>query len=835
MRTSLFCAGLVAGAFSLAPAAQAQIDFSLTWERLGDSQGVLGQERGIASIESAEFSHDGTRIVSGAKRGGDVILWTAGGQELWRRYHANRAEVEVVAFTRDDRHAVSGGEDGFIRVWRVSDGAEVQAFTLGGSGIDISFDGMRFSPDGTRLATGDERGQLTLWDTSDPNPASWPTTPIVTVVQGNDQDRPGGGSGDADINSIDWSADGQYLFTAGRDETVKRWRVSQLAPPQGGLVRTYVGFNNQQADSRGFSQSIKSNRLSPDGQLIAAGGQRSPDGRVIVWRVSDGAVVASIPFPGNKKIEAVEWTPDGRYLLAGGNEGRPGDADIFGNPYPNQSGFGPIRAFDRENGFALAGEQVTYRQEYFDFDADGDRLVTSSEDGGVRLWSVSYGTPPSAQAPFGGTPAAIPGRLEAERFDAGGPGVAYEDADTANQGGAPFRAGEAVDVYASPSASGGHGVGWIDDGEYLEFTVDVAQSGLYAVSARVATPQTGRDFRVEAGGASAAVAVPNTGGWTAWQTAQGGNLSLAAGEQVVRLALADGPFNLDWVAFALTDAPATPVTTEARVSSSNGDAEQELGSGAVQLGSVDLDMASAGTPQVAGMRFALDVPPGAVVTAAYVQFTAKEGSSGGASLSVRAQAADNASAFSSASGDLTGRPRTSAAVAWSPGAWTLNAAGAAQRTPDLAALVQAVVDRSGWQAGNHLALLVDGSGKRSAWSYDGKASAAPLLVVTYEAPGGARASSASQRADVQAFEVSGVFPNPSSGRAAVRYTLPEAAAVAVRVYDVLGREVARRDEGPMAAGRHEAALDVAALPAGLYVVRIRAGEASAVARFTVAR
>ena len=819
MRTSLLCAGLLAGALSITPAAQAQIDLSLEWERLGDSEGVLGQERGVASIESAEFSPDGTRIVSGAKRGGDLVLWTSSGQELWRRYHSNRAEIEVVAFTRDGTHLVSGGEDGFLRAWRVSDGAQVWSYSTNpNAGSDVSFDGLGFSNDGDRLAGGDEQGRLVVFDTSNPNPANWPNDPIAVVFQGPDNNA----TSDADINSVDWTQDDRFIVTAGRDGTVKRWEAADLNDADQGLRQTYTGFQS----------SIKSVRLSPDDQLIAAGGQLSPDGLVLVWDYATGGVVERIDFPMTKKIEAVEWTPNGRFLFTGGNEGRSDDAGLDPD-YPDNGGFGPIRAFDRQQGFALVEEQVTFRQEYFHFDADGDRLVSSSEDGGLRLWNVSYASAPSAQAPFGGAPAALPGRLEAERFDEGGPGVAYEDEDAVNRGGSSFRDGEAVDVFASSNAGGGQAIGWIDDGEFLEFTVDVAQSGTYAVSARVATPQSGRDFRVEAGGASAAVAVPNTGGWSAWQVAQGGELALPAGEQVVRFALTDGPFNLDWVEFALTDSPVTLVTTDARVSSSNSDAEETLSSGDVQLGSGDLDMATAGTPQVAGMRFALDVPQGATVTGAYVQFTAKEASSGGASLSIQAQASNDASAFSSASGDLTARPRTSAAVTWSPGAWALNASGQAQRTPDLSGLVQAVVNRSGWQAGNHLALLVDGSGKRSAWSYDGRAPDAPLLVVTYEAPGSARTAGLRVGAAKAADLV--VFPNPAADRATVQYALPEAAAVTVSVYDLLGREVVRRDEGQLDAGEYEAALDVMALPAGLYVVRVRAGDRDEAIRLTIAR
>jgi glycosidase len=81
----------------------------------------------------------------------------------------------------------------------------------------------------------------------------------------------------------------------------------------------------------------------------------------------------------------------------------------------------------------------------------------------------------------------------------------------------------------------------------------------------------------------------------------------------------------------------------------------------------------------------------------------------------------------------------------------------------------------------------------------------------------------------------GAFPNPTASGAVVRYTLAAAADVRLDVYDVLGRRVATLAEGLEAAGTHEASLDASALPAGVYVLRLAAGEQSATARVTVAR
>jgi len=79
------------------------------------------------------------------------------------------------------------------------------------------------------------------------------------------------------------------------------------------------------------------------------------------------------------------------------------------------------------------------------------------------------------------------------------------------------------------------------------------------------------------------------------------------------------------------------------------------------------------------------------------------------------------------------------------------------------------------------------------------------------------------------------YPNPASTSATVRVELADAADVEITVVDVLGRAVARLADGPMEAGRHTATWDVALVPPGVYVIRVRAGEHEALRRITVAR
>jgi photosystem II stability/assembly factor-like uncharacterized protein len=70
------------------------------------------------------------------------------------------------------------------------------------------------------------------------------------------------------------------------------------------------------------------------------------------------------------------------------------------------------------------------------------------------------------------------------------------------------------------------------------------------------------------------------------------------------------------------------------------------------------------------------------------------------------------------------------------------------------------------------------------------------------------------------------YPNPFNPSTTIAFDLPERAYVRLRVYDVLGKEVARLVEGSQEPGVHEVTFDASALPSGVYFYRLSAGEIS---------
>src|SRR5205823_2552587 len=89
--------------------------------------------------------------------------------------------------------------------------------------------------------------------------------------------------------------------------------------------------------------------------------------------------------------------------------------------------------------------------------------------------------------PYSGSPARVPGTIQAENFDNGGEGVAYHDSGPNNLGGAVRQTG--VDIEAA--SGGGYDVAWIAAGEWTNYTVNVPSAGTYTVQLRVASPNGG--------------------------------------------------------------------------------------------------------------------------------------------------------------------------------------------------------------------------------------------------------------------------------------------------------------------------------------------------------
>lgn len=230
------------------------------------------------------------------------------------------------------------------------------------------------------------------------------------------------------------------------------------------------------------------------------------------------------------------------------------------------------------------------------------------------------------------------------------------------------------------------------------------------------------------------------------------------------------------------------ITISVPLEGNDDDAEEYLSDGSVDLTSSDLELCVeqwiwpiSDEDQWIGLRFAnIQIPQGAVISNAYIQFTADENQTDPAAMTIYGQDVNDANTFIDLDYNISARPHTSASVQWSPPGWSTDDATINEQTPSLTSIVQEIVNRSAWQSGNSMAFLIEGSGTRSAYSRDTDASKAAVLIITfnYNTP------SPNSINEESSFTFK-IFPNPSNDYIQVKWGNNKPAIVTI--FDINGK------------------------------------------------
>ncbi|MGB0176597.1 MAG: 5'-nucleotidase C-terminal domain-containing protein, partial [Owenweeksia sp.] len=178
-----------------------------------------------------------------------------------------------------------------------------------------------------------------------------------------------------------------------------------------------------------------------------------------------------------------------------------------------------------------------------------------------------------------------------------------------------------------------------------------------------------------------------------------------------------------------------PANFSTRVGNSNDDAEESKSNGAMDLTSSDLELVVDGSDdQYVGMRFDnINVPAGAYISSAYIQFQVDElKAANPCNLKIFVEDNTSPAPYSSMANNISSRAYLNDSVMWSPPTWSnVGDQGPDQRTADISWLVQKMVNKSAWSTGSDLAFMIEGTGIRTAESYDGDMVNAPQLVVNF--------------------------------------------------------------------------------------------------------
>jgi beta-xylosidase len=184
---------------------------------------------------------------------------------------------------------------------------------------------------------------------------------------------------------------------------------------------------------------------------------------------------------------------------------------------------------------------------YADF--DWFKVGTDYKDE-IYLDAAQDTTPPT---PYGDVAAKIPGKIEAENYDVGKPNRAYYDKDGDNQGKA-YRE-EAVDIVQLDSAdkSKGYAIGYTGEGEWLRYTVNVAETGVYEVKVNMATPSENAGVKLYIDGKAVTdeiIATQNgENDWSTYSEVSAKTKEIEKGEHALKVEIVGNNVNVDWLEF----------------------------------------------------------------------------------------------------------------------------------------------------------------------------------------------------------------------------------------------------------------------------------------------
>ncbi|MEJ1932126.1 NB-ARC domain-containing protein [Nostoc sp. NIES-2111] len=241
--------------------------------------------------------------------------------------------VYSLALSPDGKLLATGDQDGQIHLWQIADGKNLLTFKAHENWVWT----VAFSPDGQTLASGGHDGLVKLWDTQTGNCLK--TLDKHTGI----------------VWSVNFSPDGQTLASGSQDTSIRLWDVRL-----GECLKVLHG-------QTGWVCSV---RFNPNGSILASG---SNDCDIRLWDISKGISIKTLQGHIGW-VWSVCFSPDGKTLASGSSDHSVRLWDVSKGSY--------IKTFH--------GHKNEVRSVCFS--SDGKTIATGSFDSSVRLWNVQQGT-----------------------------------------------------------------------------------------------------------------------------------------------------------------------------------------------------------------------------------------------------------------------------------------------------------------------------------------------------------------------------------------------------------------------------------------------------------
>ncbi len=197
--------------------------------------------------------------------------------------------------------------------------------------------------------------------------------------------------------------------------------------------------------------------------------------------------------------------------------------------------------------------------------SEPNRLQFTSDIGHFKVLNYGDGSPITVRAfaesnpdifvteliyPIPANAPSLPGTVEAEDFNEGANGKTYFDRTSGNTG-RKYRTNSDVDIF--DCSEGGYSVGWMDKGEWLNYTVFVSEKGTFNANVRYSTTRNQGAIRIEFDGVNKTntLTLTNTGSPNTYKTVTSKEFTLDRGIHTVRIYVEDFGININKVDFLL--------------------------------------------------------------------------------------------------------------------------------------------------------------------------------------------------------------------------------------------------------------------------------------------
>jgi WD40 repeat protein len=287
------------------------------------------------SLTSAHFDDTGARVVT-TSLDGTARVWDAASAEQLAIFLGHQDFVNDARFDSSGRRVVTASEDGTARLWDSQTGDLLAVLSGHGGPVTSAI----FNPNGSQVATANDHSTIGIWDAVD---GSELFVLPESILEGQYTNLA--------VRAIVFSPDGSRLVAAGDDGHVNVWDT-----------QTGANMLNINAHGRGITWAD----LSPDGNRIVSASFFA--GVTSIWNAADGSELITINHGGI--INDVAFSTDGTSV-----------ATAVGSD---------VRVWNAVSGeilVVLKGHTGTIRT--VEFSPNGEELVTASADGTARIWNVS--------------------------------------------------------------------------------------------------------------------------------------------------------------------------------------------------------------------------------------------------------------------------------------------------------------------------------------------------------------------------------------------------------------------------------------------------------------